>query len=129
MADMMKDAMLWLEAQRTEHMTRLVTYQRGAASVVVSATIGRTTFEVDRTLGIHEEIQSRDYLINAEDLVLDGNQVEPAAGDRIVELDGTKQFTYELSSPLGNEPAWRYSDDYRLTVRCHTKLVAIGAAP
>ena len=45
MADLLEQGASFLDTQRHAHMTRPVVYQRGAAQVEVSATIGRTEFE------------------------------------------------------------------------------------
>ena len=112
----------WLEDQRVKHMTRSVLYQRGTSSVEVSATVGRTVFEVDNGYGVLERTESRDYLILTGDLLLDGEQALPERGDRIREPQGTQTFVYEVMAP-GKEPHWRYSDPYRKTLRIHTKQV------
>jgi hypothetical protein len=70
-----------------------------------------------------ERIESRDFLILAEDLVLDGTVVLPVRGDRIRETQGGKVYVYEVVAP-GNEPCWRYSDPFRKTLRIHTKHIA-----
>ena len=112
----------WLEDQRVKHMTRSVLYQRGVSSVEVLATIGRTVFEVDNGYGVLERTESRDYLILAADLVLEGEKMLPERGDRIRETQGAQTFVYEVMAP-GKEPHWRYSDPYRKTLRIHTKQV------
>ena len=116
MADLLKQGSDWLEDQRHRHLSRTVTYRRGAVSVELSATVGRTTFEIDSGTGFLERIESRDYL------VLGGQATLPERGDLIVETDGSAVFSYEVTAP-GTEPAWRYSDPYRKTLRIHTKLV------
>lgn len=113
----------WLEAERTKHLTRPVTYQRGAETVELAATVGQTVFRIDKGYGVQEHYESRDYLVLAADLTF-----LPKAGDRIRETDGGKVFIYEVMAP-GNEPAWRYSDPYRKALRIHTKLVATEDAP
>lgn len=122
MADLLQTGSDWLEDQRVKHLTRSVIYQRGTSSVEVSATIGRTVFEVDDGFGVLERIESRDYLILAEQLVLDGQPTFPERGDRIRETDGAKTVVYEVMAP-GKEPHWRYSAPYRKTLRVHTKQV------
>ena len=122
MTDLLRTGSDWLEDQRVKHMTRSVLYQRDASSVEVSATIGRTVFEVDNGYGVLERTESRDYLILTSDLVLDGQQTLPERGDRIRETQGTQTFVYEVMAP-GKEPHWRYSDPYRKTLRIHTKQV------
>lgn len=123
MVDLLKTGSDFLEARRKAYMTQTVTYQRGVDTVSVSATIGRTVFEVDREAGIHEEVEARDYLIQTADLALNSVAVLPVAGDRILETAGGTTYTYEVMSPPGNEPPYRYSDAYRTTLRVHTKLV------
>jgi len=122
-ADVLDKGSAWLEAQRTQHMTRTVTYLRDGDSVDVAATIGRTEFEQADEFGVIHKFESRDYLVLTADLVLAGMQTLPKAGDRIRETDGTTTFVYEVMAP-GNEPPFRYSDPYRRTLRIHTKHVA-----
>jgi len=87
-------------------------------SIELSATVGRTVFEQADEYGIVHKTESRDFLIRSTDLVINGSQVTPKAGDRIRE----STFVYEVMAP-GTEPAWRYSDTYRRTLRIHTKLI------
>ena len=128
MTDLLQRGSDWLEAQRTEHMTRSVVYERGAASGEVPATIGRTVFELDDGFGVLERVESRDYLILAEDLVLEGQPTLPQRSDRIREPDGATVIVYEVMAP-GKEPHWRYSDPYRKTLRVHTKQVDTEGSP
>ena len=127
MTDLIEKASDWLETKRTQYASRVVTYARGAASVDVSATIGKTTFEVDDGYGVLVRHESRDFLILAADLVFDEQQEKSQRGDRIRETQNGKVFVYEVSAP-GKEPPWRYSDPYRKTLRIHTTQVAIEGA-
>ena len=122
MTDLLQQGSDWLEAKRTQHASRVVTYARGAQSVEVSATIGKTTFEVDDGYGVLVRHESRDFLILTADLVLDAEQALPQRGDRVRETQGQQVFVYEVSAP-GKEPCWRYSDPYRKTLRVHTQQV------
>jgi len=109
--------MRWLEAQRRKYLTVPVIYRRGELSVELPATIGRTVFKVSDDYGRFQYIESRDYLISAVDLVLDGKISLPEKGDEIVE----NNQIYEVMAPNG-EPEWRYSDSSRQSLRIHTKL-------
>ena len=122
MPDLLKTASDWLADQQKTHASRTVTYQRGVDSVQVQAVIGRTVFEVDDGVGVIQKVESRDFLIQAADLILAGWTVLPERGDRIQETEGTTTYVYEVMAP-GGEPAWRYSDPYRKTLRIHTKQV------
>ena len=122
MADILEGASAWLDAQRLKFMSRVVGYHRGSDSVEVRAAIGKTTFEVDSGYAVLERIESRDYLVPAADLVLDGETTLPARGDRIKETDGAIVFVYEVMAP-GSEPHFTFSDPYRKTLRIHTKFI------
>jgi hypothetical protein len=112
MADLLAQGAAWLEQQRTRHLTTSVTYVRGAQSVVVPATIGRTKFQTDDGTAVRVEFTDRDFLILAADLVLNGQPSDPQRGDLIRE--GSREF--EVLD-------WRYSDPYRQTLRITTKHV------
>ena len=122
MTDLLSQGLSWLEDQRHQHLTRLVTYQRGGNEVELAATIGRTVFEQDDHAGGLTRIESRDFLIRAADLILAAETTLPQPGDRIIETDAIATYTYEVLAP-GSEPPWRYSDVNRLTLRIHTKQV------
>ncbi len=122
MTDLLQEAAEWLGRQQQKHLARLVQYRRGDAALDLLATVGRTVFEVDSGTGVLERIESRDFLIAAADLVFDGQVSVPRSGDQILETCGATTLVYEVMAP-GHEPAWRYSDPYRVTLRIHTKQV------
>ncbi len=122
MTDLLQTGSDWLEGQRHEHLSHTVTYCRGGESVELNATVGQTTFEIEREFGI-EKVESRDFLIRTADLVLGGQVAEPQRGDRIKETVGAAVPVFEVMAP-GDEPPWRYSDPGRKTLRIHTKQVA-----
>jgi hypothetical protein len=122
MTDLLQKSSQWLEQKRTQHASRTVAYARGALTAQLPATIGKTVFEVDDGYGVLVSHESRDFLVLATDLILDGQTVLPQRGDRIKETQGTVVFIYEVTTP-GKEPVWRYSDPYRQTLRIHTKQI------
>ena len=122
MSDILSEATSWLHSTRAEYMTKTVTYSRGAASVEVAATVGRTVFRTVEDYGVEVREVSRDYLITAADLILAEVVVRPVAGDQIEEVGGETTYTYEVMSFAG-EPEWRWSDPHYDTLRVHTKLV------
>jgi len=117
MPDLLGNAMRWLEVQRRKYLTVPVIYRRGDLSAELPATIGKTVFKVSDDYGRFQYIESRDYLISAAELVLDGITVLPEKGDEIVE----NGQIYEVMAP-NSEPEWRYSDSSRQCLRIHTKL-------
>lgn len=124
MTNLLEQGAAWLQAQRTRHLTRTVTYLRAGDGVDLPATIGQTPFEQVDEYGVLHRTESRDYLITAADLVLAGKLELPRAGDRIRETEGDRSFLYEVMAP-GGEPAWRDSDAYRRTLRIHTKFIGM----
>lgn len=119
MTDRLATGLARLHARRKAHMGRTVTYRRGEDSVEVTATVGETAFRLSDGYAAEIVVRMRDYLITAADLVLDDAQVEPQAGDRIVE--GTA--VYEVMGPGNGEPEWRWSGPDGTTLRIHTKHV------
>jgi hypothetical protein len=121
--DLLQKASDWLEEMRVKHASRFVTYKRDTDAAMVSATIGRTVFQIDDGGGIGTQYESRDFLILAAELVIRGKLVLPQRGDRILEMQGEQTIEYEVLAP-GKEPCWRYSDPFRKTLRIHTKQVS-----
>ena len=122
MSDLLQGGLNWLEEQRREHLSRTVTYRRGAFSAGVLATVGATRFEVDDGYGLVIEQEMRDYLIATADLVLDGEQRLPEHGDEILEEREGITYVYEAME-LGVEQHFRFCDPAGKTLRIHTKHV------
>jgi hypothetical protein len=124
MSNILKTGLAYLNKQRNAHMTDSVTYRRGGSVMVdgLAATPGKTVFRLDSGYGVSVRKDMRDFLINTEDLILNGVVVEPEKRDEIIH-DG---IIYEVSSPGNDEPAWRYSDAYNQTLRIHTKNMGIA---
>jgi len=120
--DLLEQGSRWLDDQRVRHLSRPVTYCRGAVSAEVQAAVGRTVFEVDSGTVVLEQFESRDFLIRAGDLVLNEQHVLPERGDRVREEQDGVTYVYEVMAP-GREPCFRFSDPFRRTLRIHTKLV------
>jgi len=122
MGDVLQDGLDWLEEQRREHLSRAVTYRRGASSGDVPATVGATRFEVDDGYGLVIEQEMRDYLIATTDLMLSGEQTLPERGDEILEERDGVTYVYEVME-LGAEQHYRFCDPAGKTLRIHTKHV------
>lgn len=124
MADLLAQGAAWLDEQRHRYLTQTVTYRRGEHAVQVQATIGRTVFRLNDGYGATVRHVSRDYLVRAADLVLNGERTEPQRGDQVIETDDSgNEHLHEVMGPGGNEPDWRYSDPQRTGLRIHTKEI------
>lgn len=122
MGNLLETGADWFENMRVRFMTVPVTYCRDAATAEVRATIGRTVFEVSHEYGVFEKYISRDYIIAAGELLLNGEPILPARGDMIRETRDGRTYVYEAMAP-GNEPCWRWSDSFRRSLRIHTKQI------
>ena len=122
MADLLQQGAAWLEGMRHKHASRPVTYRRGEQDIALNATVGRSVFQVVAADGVVEQVERRDYLVRAVDLVLGGVVVVPQVGDRIRETVGAKVEVYEVMG-AGQEKHFRKSDVDGLTLRIHTAHV------
>jgi hypothetical protein len=103
-----------------------VIYRRGASWIKLARVVpGESTFRVDDGFGAIVKVRSRDYLIPAANLKLDGAQVTPQRGDTIEEIVGNAVHVHEALRPDGDGDVWRYSDQGRSRIRVHTKLKEI----
>lgn len=123
MSDMLQNGVAWLGALMKAHCSRTVSYQRASQSVELVACLGRTIFRVSDGRGGEIRVQMTDWIVDAADLVLDGEVVEPEEGDCIVDGGGPAAAIYQVAAPPGDEPAWRTTDGYRARLRIHTELV------
>ena len=102
---------------------QLVTYGRGESTVEIQALEGRSEVQAVNEGGVVLNVEARDWLIAAADLVLDDAAVEPLGGDTItVSRPDEKRHVYEVM-PVGTEACFRPSDGDGVTLRIHTKEV------
>lgn len=122
MANVLANASAWLADMRTKHAAETVEYECGGYRVSLAATLGRTMFEVDEGNGVLTQVESRDFLVKASDLVLDGQTVLPERGAKIRQTIGTVTHVYEVLAPKGQD-VYKLADAHRNTLRIHTKHV------
>lgn len=101
-----------------------IDYEQDGSSKTMTATPGKTIFSYMDDMGVSQRKESRDFLIEPLDLVIDGVVVMPKKGDIITEEDFDLQilFKYEVGA-FNGEPHYRFSGIYREVVRIHTKLI------
>ncbi len=120
MPDLMARAAEFIAAKLGAEMSRTVTYSRGSDTIALSATVGRSSFDVDDGHGMLR-YQTRDYIVRADALILAGIATLPRRGDRITESTRSGEVTAEVVSISGS-PEWRPCDSSRVLIRIHTKL-------
>jgi len=118
MSDLLTDAAGWLSEVRRTSLSQSVTYSRGESSVQLQATPGRTEYEIADEYGTTVKAHVTDWIVDAADLVLDGQRVLPEPGDRITTADGR---TFEVL-PLAGEH-YRFLDPAGTMLRIHTRRI------
>ena len=92
-------------------MVSAIEYRRGLEVLNITATVGKTDYEVEDENGIKVGAEVRDFLITAADLPF-----TPESGDVVV-FEGR---TFEVMNLTG-QGCWRYSDPFHQTLRVHTR--------
>lgn len=118
MADMLAAGAAWLAGELASAAGATVTYQRGASSATVIATVGRSQFEAANQSGVIETWESRDFLIRTSSFTFG----IPQRHDRVIETVGGAAVTYEVAAPRG-VPVYHFGDAFRTMLRIHTKAV------
>lgn len=107
---------------------RSVTYHRGAASVVVTATQGERPYERTDRDGFLMLQKLTDWLIEASALVISGDVITPARGDTIVWVTPAGETrTYELI-PIDDSPEYYTQEAEGKRLRVHSQLIESEAA-
>ena len=122
MTDMLEKGLAWLDAMNAKFRGTPVIYCRVGAELEITATVGRSNFELADEAGSIVNCETRDFLVSASALLLNGQPFLPRAGDRIVEASGDKRLINEVLA-LGDEPPFKWCDPYRRTLRIHTKYI------
>jgi len=112
-------AVAWLINKIDAEESHSVLYERGALSVTLNATPGRTEYQKMDQSGVVTDFQTRDFIVTASDLILDGAVVLPVRGDTITDTAGTAAV-YEVL-PIEGEQPYRFSDPLQRMLRIHTK--------
>ena len=119
MPDLMARAAEFIAGKLAAELSRSVTYSRGGDSVAITASVGRSSFDVDDGHGMLR-FETRDYIVRMDALVLGGVATLPRRGDRITEASTapwglglrSSEMTlvstrYTLASQLNNGPSPR----------------------
>ena len=121
MVDLFESGNTLLKNTMKSHLSQTVTYVRGSNSVAISATYGEKRYEVEDADNFRVWTTSFDFTFLKADLILDGSNVEPVRHDLIRITVGATTAEYQVL-PLGNDPCWRFSDQYSTVFRVHTKF-------
>ena len=120
--NLLRTGAAFLADRLSRHAAERVHYLRSAAVTEMPAVLGGSDFDVDQGDGSMLRVHAHDFVIRADQLLLDGIPVEPEEGDRIIVGTLGAGEVYEVMGIPG-EPAWRYTDEHRYAYRIHTKHV------
>jgi hypothetical protein len=103
-----------------------IIYTRGDATVWITATWGRTEFEVANGDGVRVEHTDRDFIVESDKLILNGTRATPAKDDRItvVAKHYRDNSVFEVLSLGGSEGCYRLCDPEGRFMRIHAKKVS-----
>ncbi|OHB51756.1 MAG: hypothetical protein A2Y12_01340 [Planctomycetes bacterium GWF2_42_9] len=121
MTNLMKKGVELIAKTLKEYASDEITYVRGESSVKLLAIFSKTPVTIESDLGVQISAEITDFLLFAEDLILDGSLTTPQHGDKVI----TDRAVYEVNH-LGSESCWRYSDPYGKHIRLHCKEIAAG---
>ena len=96
-----------------------IVYSRGADSVSLAATYGRSEFTSERDGVMTVEANDRDFTFEIDDLILGGVETLPQRGDRITDAEGR---LFEVLALAGAQ-VYRSCDAEGTMVRVHTKRI------
>ncbi len=125
MGNMLDDGSAWLAGKLKDHAGTTVTYIRGTASTVLTATIGKTELELLGDVGIDIQSRSIDFLVRATDLDLGSGPTEPQRGDTIVLRRGHEEITHEVVPLEAGQQCFRWSDPHGNILRIHTQRIDV----
>ncbi len=96
----------WLDQVQTDKVSQSVEYvRRGETTgIICRATIGRSQAQQVQGDGLEIVQNLNDFIINANELVFDGEDYEPVPGDYI--LWNGARFRVGF---INDEPAWRWA--------------------
>jgi hypothetical protein len=117
MANLLKQGIDFLAEKLKAHASETVIYKRGADSINICASFGKTDYKVEDESGFQIGGQVTDFLFTASDLIIDGLLTLPKAGDQIQ----TDSALYEAQ--FIGDGCWRYRDPYHKIIRFHTKEI------
>ncbi len=95
-----------------------IVYERGANSVTITATFGRSEFVEETTDGTRISHTDRDFVFPAASLVLGGLAVTPQKGDRITVGGEVFQVL-----PMDGKQCYRQSDPQGTMIRVFAKRI------
>lgn len=122
MANLLQAGVAMLASTLTSQAGVAITYRRGSQAAALTATPGKTTFEIADEQGAVQTVESWDFLLQAADLTFGGGTILPERLDEVLRTDGGTRYTHQVL-PFGGEPLYRWCDPFHTLLRVHTKII------
>ena len=114
--DMLKTGSDFMTEKIKAFASTAITYHRGADTVSLLATLGKSRFDEVGASGVLVSFFTNDFIIPTADLKISGVEILPERGDYIT-CDGLKFY---VTSGEGKDSLYRYQDGYMTRLRIHT---------
>ena len=121
MPDLMARAAEFIAGKLAAELSRPVAYSRGSDSVAITASVGRSSFDVDDGHGMLR-FETRDYIVRMDALVLGGIATLPRRGDRITEASTAGDVAYEVIA-VGTTVYWASGTSTATATATSNKLI------
>lgn len=123
MGNLLDRGVKWAVGKLASEASVAMVYRRGALSVGLVVTRGRSEYETfDDEGNLITAVTDATFHVGADELILGGSIVEPESGDRLEETTAKGMRIYEVMPSSGNRrPFARDASNQKL--RIHTKLV------
>ena len=116
-------ALEWHRDQLGTAASKTVTYRRGEFESEISVTLGGRNAPAEyaaNTVRVESELQ--DFIIDPREIVLDGYETLPVAGDTITLTSSRSSSTYRVL-PLTENGCFDWDSKYEKLLTVHTKLM------
>ncbi len=112
--DLLAKGALWLAQKQEQFCASDIIYVHNDERLAITATFGRTDYEIADEYGVKTGAHVVDFLIRTNALPFD-----PEPGDGII----VEETAYEVMS-LGTQKCWRWCDAHHHLRRIHTREVS-----
>jgi len=99
--------------------SQTITYTRGDSSVSLKATKGKSQASLEELSGVSLAAQMDDWIIQANDLKLNGKLTVPRPDDEIESEFNDKKIRWRVASHGNPDDCWSWLDPNRIMMRIH----------
>lgn len=122
MGNLLDRGVAWAVGKLAKEASVAMVYRRGALSVGLDVTRGRSEYETfDDEGNLVTAVTDATFHVGADKLILGGSIVEPEPGDLLEETTATGTRIYQVTPSGNRRPFSRDASNQKLQI--HTKLI------